>query len=570
MNISALLLAGGLAFSAAAHAESLSDWSNKKTVVIDTTADSGLELKEGTAQLPVAIRLHTGNFDFSSAKADGSDLRVSGSDGKTPLRFHIEKFDPTNELGVLWVQLPKIVPLAKSESINLHWGNEKAAPAGDVKGTFDATQTLVLHFDDKGGQIADATGANMPREATATLGAMGPLGGAAAFDGSQRIVVGGNGSLKYNGSTGMTLAVWLKPTDAQGGVLFEQGGLRIALAGGGVAVSGGGKTVTGGTLRPNEWQQVVVTVGAGKAAIYVDGLAAGNGDVTPAEGNGDVVIGNGFRGEMDEFTVASSVRNAAYVAALYGGQQADGLLLSFDAEAAGGDEGYLGILVDSLTVDGWAVIIILAIMGVVSAAVMVGKATFLQRAQKSNAAFLERFRSDSEAMLTPGSASAGGAADLGNMQHSPVYRLYEMGLSEMQQRFDSMQKRNQEAVLSDASLNAIRASIDAVQVRENQRLNSQIVLLTIAISGGPFLGLLGTVVGVMITFAAIAAAGDVNVNSIAPGIAAALLATVAGLAVAIPALFGYNWLTSQIKNVSADMQIFADEFITRAAELHSR
>ena len=94
-------------------------------------------------------------------------------------------------------------------------------------------------------------------------------------------------------------------------------------------------------------------------------------------------------------------------------------------------------------------------------------------------------------------------------------------------------------------------------------------LLTIAISGGPFLGLLGTVVGVMITFAAIAAAGDVNVNSIAPGIAAALVATVAGLAVAIPALFGYNWLSIQIKNVYADTQVFADEFVTRSAELYS-
>ena len=70
----------------------------------------------------------------------------------------------------------------------------------------------------------------------------------------------------------------------------------------------------------------------------------------------------------------------------------------------------------------------------------------------------------------------------------------------------------------------------------------------------------------MITFAAIAAAGDVNVNAIAPGIAAALLATVAGLAVAIPALFGYNYQASRIKNNSADMQIFVDEFITRAAE----
>jgi biopolymer transport protein ExbB len=120
--------------------------------------------------------------------------------------------------------------------------------------------------------------------------------------------------------------------------------------------------------------------------------------------------------------------------------------------------------------------------------------------------------------------------------------------------------------LTPQSLSAIRATVEARLVREIQRCNSQMVVLTIAIAGGPFLGLLGTVVGVMITFAAIAAAGDVNVNAIAPGIAAALLATVAGLAVAIPALFGYNYLAARIKNVSADMQIFVDEFITRVAE----
>src|SRR6185295_5854911 len=91
--------------------------------------------------------------------------------------------------------------------------------------------------------------------------------------------------------------------------------------------------------------------------------------------------------------------------------------------------------------------------------------------------------------------------------------------------------------LTSRGIQAIRASLDGSLAIESERLNSGIVLLTIAISGGPFLGLLGTVVGVMITFAAVAAAGDVNVNAIAPGIAAALLATVAGLAVAIPALF---------------------------------
>jgi biopolymer transport protein ExbB len=120
--------------------------------------------------------------------------------------------------------------------------------------------------------------------------------------------------------------------------------------------------------------------------------------------------------------------------------------------------------------------------------------------------------------------------------------------------------------LSSEAMQVIQTALDAILVRETQRLNSKMVLLSISIAGGPYLGLLGTVVGVMITFAVIAASGDVNINAIAPGIAAALLATVAGLAVAIPALFAYNYLTVQIKDVIADMRVFSDEFLAMLAE----
>jgi len=96
-----------------------------------------------------------------------------------------------------------------------------------------------------------------------------------------------------------------------------------------------------------------------------------------------------------------------------------------------------------------------------------------------------------------------------------------------------------------------------------------LVFLTISIAGGPFMGLLGTVIGVMITFAAIAATGEVNISAIAPGLAAALVATVAGLIVAIPALLGYNYLVSRMKMVSSDLQIFIDEFVTKMAEFYS-
>jgi len=199
-------------------------------------------------------------------------------------------------------------------------------------------------------------------------------------------------------------------------------------------------------------------------------------------------------------------------------------------------------------------------MLIVAIWVMASKALFVNRADKANREFLKRFRDARDELLEL-------AAQPDRHRDSSIFRIYSAGVRELNKRNVGVAGAAT-AQLSGASLNAVKAAVDADVVRESHRLNSQMVLLTIAISGGPFLGLLGTVIGVMITFAAIAAAGDVNVNAIAPGIAAALLATVAGLGVAIPALFGYNYLATRIKNISADMQIFVDEFITRVAELH--
>ena len=73
----------------------------------------------------------------------------------------------------------------------------------------------------------------------------------------------------------------------------------------------------------------------------------------------------------------------------------------------------------------------------------------------------------------------------------------------------------------------------------------------------------------MITFADVALAGTVDVNAIAPGISAALVATVAGLLVAIPCLFGYNYLSAQIKEIVGDMRVFVDQFQASITEHYS-
>ena len=153
---------------------------------------------------------------------------------------------------------------------------------------------------------------------------------------------------------------------------------------------------------------------------------------------------------------------------------------------------------------------------------------------------------------------------------STLYRIYHVGVEEINRRLKKVEGSSKsEQLLTAQAMNAVKARMDATVVRELQKLNSQMVLLTIAISGGPFLGLLGTVIGVMITFAAIAVSGEVNVTAIAPGIAGALTATVAGLMVAIPCLFGYNYLGGRIKVITADMHVFVDEFVAKLIEQHT-
>jgi biopolymer transport protein ExbB len=240
--------------------------------------------------------------------------------------------------------------------------------------------------------------------------------------------------------------------------------------------------------------------------------------------------------------------------------------------------GHFGVILKSVTLDGWVVIAMLAVMAVISWVVMIDKNSLLNRSANGNRLFLKHFRQtagdlDSLLQLDREQADASFTAGVGAkegkaIQASPLYRLLHLGAQEIRQRFSA---NGSSRTLSPQAIEAIRAVLDSGFVQETQRLNRMIVMLTIAISGGPFLGLLGTVIGVMITFAAIAATGDVNVNAIAPGIAAALVATVAGLAVAIPALFGYNYLLARIKDVTSEMQVFIDEFITKTAEsYHAR
>ena len=79
------------------------------------------------------MRLHSGNFDFSSVNIDGSDIRLIAADDKTELKFYIEKFDALNELATIWVQLPAIPAGEKDAHIWVYSGNENATSASNEK-----------------------------------------------------------------------------------------------------------------------------------------------------------------------------------------------------------------------------------------------------------------------------------------------------------------------------------------------------------------------------------------------------------------------------------------------------
>jgi biopolymer transport protein ExbB/TolQ len=90
-------------------------------------------------------------------------------------------------------------------------------------------------------------------------------------------------------------------------------------------------------------------------------------------------------------------------------------------------------------------------------------------------------------------------------------------------------------------------------------LEARMVMLSTVVSGAPFLGLLGTVWGVMETFGDVAQAGRANLTAMAPGVSAALITTVVGLLVAIPAMFGHNYLVSTMRGMVVELELFAAE-----------
>ncbi len=590
------------------------DWPYRKEIALDASA-AGANIAGSPQNVPVLVRLSLANFQyFNNLKPDASDLRAIADDDATPLEFHLEHFDPQAQIALIWVLLPKLNGGGKT-SFYLYYGNENAASASDAAGTYDSHQVLVYHFGPPKGSPQDSTRYKSdPTAFNATVNPTSLIGAGASFSGSETITVPATGALQLT-AQGYTISAWVHFSAAEPSadvVQLSGSGRQLVLGISGTQAfaryqDGPGTPVSvqqAGQMTSGDWHHLALTVGGGQLTLYVDGAQAGQAAFPAANIAGTLTIGgsadgNGyFNGDMDELEVSDIARSADWIkaAATSQGMMAPLVVYGQDAQKDnGGSPSYFATTLRNVTTDGWVIITILGVMFLASVGIMGSKAFFFSRVARANAKFLAEFRkmADDPAALEKrlGGKSGSGPgeeeqsafeegtgsqlmtafeSDGSGFSISTLWRLYHHGMRETIKRLAGRPAgADRVRSLSPQSIEAIRATLDASLTRMTQQLNSQMVWLTVAIAGGPFLGLLGTVIGVMITFAAIAASGDVNVNAIAPGTAAALVATVAGLGVAIPCLFGYNYLNTRMKEIVADMRVFVDELVTRIAETYS-
>ena len=182
--------------------------------------------------------------------------------------------------------------------------------------------------------------------------------------------------------------------------------------------------------------------------------------------------------------------------------------------------------------------------------VMIFKAIQMRRAKKLNLFFTSEFKTQKTVLdMFDRRIQAEGC---------PLFAVYQAGSIELDARLKTPESGRKKFV-SIKSIEHVKRLMENTVAQESLKLESGLILLAIAVSGGPFLGLLGTVWGVMSTFSGVAQAGQRYPAAMAPGVAAALITTVAGLLVAIPSMFGYNWLVHNLRVLTVELDNFAQE-----------
>lgn len=149
------------------------------------------------------------------------------------------------------------------------------------------------------------------------------------------------------------------------------------------------------------------------------------------------------------------------------------------------------------------------------------------------------------------------------LPESPYGRVFRQGVNFFSELRPGALREGSEPSrgLSLTQLEALRLVLEKEEAEEREELARGLTWLAIIGSVSPLMGLMGTVIGVMNAFLGITATGSTNIGAVAPGVAEALITTVAGLAVAIPAVIAYNHFVGKLNLVSGELEGFSSEFI---------
>jgi len=208
-----------------------------------------------------------------------------------------------------------------------------------------------------------------------------------------------------------------------------------------------------------------------------------------------------------------------------------------------------------------AVLLILVFFSIFSWAIIIHKSRVFGKVDSQTKKFLKTFRKRkrlSEVYLACLSYN-----------RTPLSKMLEVGYKELEEVFKEEVPTEGRLNIDHERLEDIRATMDRVGTEELETLGRRVTFLATTGNTSPFLGLLGTVWGVMDSFASIGVRGSASLAVVAPGIAQALIATIFGLIVAIPAVIGYNHFGNKLKATAVQVDSFSSEFISAVKkELH--
>lgn len=205
---------------------------------------------------------------------------------------------------------------------------------------------------------------------------------------------------------------------------------------------------------------------------------------------------------------------------------------------------------------GRIIICVLAVFSIFAWYMMVSKALQMRRAKKLNLFFDSEYHSQKRVLEIYDRRL--------QVIGCPKFAVYQEGCVELDARLKGETSGEaRKKFISLKGMEHIKRTLEGAVARESLQMESGLILLASAVSGGPFVGLLGTVWGVMDTFAMVGMAGKADLPSMAPGVSAALITTVAGLLVAIPSMFGYNFLVHTLRVRTVELDNFAQDLVSK-------